>query len=99
MRTTLARLVARPRLKSLVFAAAASAVAFVVLEIAWRSFLAVSGRGFFDDPREFTSPFFTTFQEPAPFVSGTELSSATARCCATKTRTKSGLFVSVGRRL
>ncbi len=39
----------------------------LVAELGWRTYLYSSGKGFFDDPREFTSPFFTTYQEPMPF--------------------------------
>jgi len=41
-------------------------IAFIALEMAWRAFLYSTGRGFFDDPNEFTSPFFTTYEEPPP---------------------------------
>jgi lysophospholipase L1-like esterase len=40
---------------------------FLILELAWRTYLYTAGRGFFDNPKEFTSPFFTTYEEPAPF--------------------------------
>jgi len=39
---------------------------FLILELTWRTYLYTTGRGFFDDPNEFTSPFFTSYQEPAP---------------------------------
>jgi lysophospholipase L1-like esterase len=46
-----------------------STLAFLVVgEIGWRTHLYRSGRGFFDDPHEFTSPFFTTYAEPVPYV-------------------------------
>ena len=38
------------------------------LELAWRTYLFQIGKGFFDDPKEFTSPFFTTYEEPRPFI-------------------------------
>ena len=38
---------------------------FLGLELAWRTYLFTTERGFFDDPNEFTSPFFTTYEEPA----------------------------------
>jgi lysophospholipase L1-like esterase len=40
----------------------------VLAELAWRVHLQRTGRGFWDDPREFTSPFFTTYEEPPPFT-------------------------------
>ena len=40
---------------------------FLLLELAWRGFLFASWEGFFDNPKEFTSTFFTTFEEPLPF--------------------------------
>jgi hypothetical protein len=40
----------------------------LVCELGWRAHLYRSGRGFFDDPCEFTSPFFTTYAEPVPYV-------------------------------
>ena len=43
-------------------------LALLVLELAWRIYLFRIGRGFFDDPREFISPFFTTYEEPRPFI-------------------------------
>ncbi|MDH4137090.1 MAG: GDSL-type esterase/lipase family protein [Anaerolineae bacterium] len=43
----------------------------LILELAWRAYLFQVGRGFFDDPREFTSPFFTTYEEPMPFITST----------------------------
>jgi len=49
---------------------ASSFFAFVLAELGWRSLLYFKGRGFFDDPREFTSPFFTGFDEPMPFIDG-----------------------------
>jgi lysophospholipase L1-like esterase len=39
---------------------------FLALELAWRTYLFTAGRGFLDNPNEFTSPFFTTYEEPAP---------------------------------
>lgn len=43
-------------------------IVLLVLELAWRIYLFRIGRGFFDDPREFISPFFTTYEEPRPFI-------------------------------
>jgi hypothetical protein len=43
-----------------------------VAELRWRTYLFFTGRGFFDDPKEFTSPFFTTYEEPRPFVFGSK---------------------------
>jgi lysophospholipase L1-like esterase len=61
---------ARRRLVSkLLLSLATLAVLFLVLEVSWRAYLWQTGRGFWDDPREFTSPFFTTYEEPRPFVS------------------------------
>ena len=40
----------------------------VIAEGAWRVYLYRTGRGFFDDPHEFISPFFTTFDEPMPVI-------------------------------
>lgn len=37
-------------------------------EVAWRVVLWHSGHGFFDDPRDFVSPFFTTYEQPLPIV-------------------------------
>jgi lysophospholipase L1-like esterase len=51
----------------------ASAISCGAAELVWRANLYRTGRGFFDDPREFTSPFFTTFDEPRPIVFGSEL--------------------------
>lgn len=45
---------------------------FLIVETGWRTYLYFSGRGFFDDPKEFTSPFFTTYEEPLPFRYDTE---------------------------
>jgi len=39
----------------------------VLAELAWRVHLQRTGHGFWDDPREFISPFFTTYEEPPPF--------------------------------
>jgi len=39
----------------------------VFAELAWRVVLWRSGHGFFDDPRDFVSPFFTTYEQPLPF--------------------------------
>jgi hypothetical protein len=49
-------------------ALASLAFALVALELGWRVWLQRTGRGFFDDPSEFTSPFFTTYEEPRPLL-------------------------------
>jgi len=36
--------------------------------VAWRVVLWRGGHGFFDDPKDFISPFFTTYQQPRPIV-------------------------------
>lgn len=43
------------------------ALLLVLAEVAWRFHLQGKGLGWRDDPREFTSPFFTTYEEPRPF--------------------------------
>jgi len=43
-------------------------VTLVGLELAWRVHLYQNGKGFFDDPREFSSPFFTIYEEPPPYI-------------------------------
>jgi lysophospholipase L1-like esterase len=40
----------------------------VVAEVGWRVVLWRGGHGFFDDPNDFISPFFTTYQQPYPRV-------------------------------
>lgn len=40
----------------------------VLAEVGWRLHLQRQGHGFLDDPREFTSPFFTTYEEPRPLA-------------------------------
>ena len=40
----------------------------MVAEVAWRVVLWRGGHGFFDDPNDFISPFFTTYQQPRPIV-------------------------------
>jgi len=52
---------------------ASSLFAFLLAELGWRTYLHATGRGFFDDPREFTSPFFTGFVEPMPYFEGERL--------------------------
>jgi len=47
-------------------------VVLVAAEFAWRTYLLATGHGFFDDPKKFTSPFFTTYEEPPPFKWGTK---------------------------
>jgi lysophospholipase L1-like esterase len=42
-------------------------VILLAAETAWRTYLYSIGRGFFDDPHKFTSPFFTIYEEPPPF--------------------------------
>jgi lysophospholipase L1-like esterase len=44
--------------------------ALVIAELAWRVALYRAGQGFFDDPRDFVSPFFTTYDQPRPFLEG-----------------------------
>jgi lysophospholipase L1-like esterase len=48
-------------------------LALVLAELGWRVYLHFTGRGFFDDPREFISPFFTGFEEPMPVIEGSRL--------------------------
>jgi hypothetical protein len=43
---------------------------FLAAELGWRTYLYAIGKGFYDDPKEFTSPFFTTYEEPQPYKSG-----------------------------
>lgn len=59
--------------KAIVFTLLPLVALLLVLEIGWRIHLARTGRGFFDDPNEFTSPFFTTYDEPLPRVDGDRL--------------------------
>jgi lysophospholipase L1-like esterase len=59
--------------KTIVFSLLPLAALFLVLEIGWRIHLAHIGRGFFDDSNEFTSPFFTTYEEPVPRIDGDRL--------------------------
>lgn len=40
---------------------------FLAAELGWRTYLYSVGKGFFDDPNEFTSPFFTTYENPQPY--------------------------------
>ncbi|HVS09863.1 MAG TPA: GDSL-type esterase/lipase family protein [Planctomycetota bacterium] len=54
--------------RRVLIALAALAFALVALELGWRVWLQRTGRGFFDDPSEFTSPFFTTYEEPRPLL-------------------------------
>jgi len=59
----------RPRAaRRVLVALAALAIALVALELGWRVWLQRTGRGFFDDPNEFSSPFFTTYEEPRPLL-------------------------------
>ena len=44
------------------------AALLIALEVGWRAWLSHQGLGFWDDPREFTSPFFTTYEEPRPLI-------------------------------
>ena len=46
-------------------------VALITAELSWRTYLYLTGHGFFDDPKKFTSSFFTTYEEPPPFKWGT----------------------------
>lgn len=59
--------------KKITFTFVALAILAVVAELGWRTYLGATGRGFFDDPREFTSPFFTTYEEPLPRLDGDRL--------------------------
>ena len=59
--------------KTIVFATLPVVVLLVAAELGWRTYLSVNGRGFFDDPNEFTSPFFTTYDEPRPAIQGDQL--------------------------
>ena len=52
--------------KKLAFTMIAAALLCATAEVGWRAYLYSTGRGFFDDPRKFTSPFFTTYEEPMP---------------------------------
>jgi lysophospholipase L1-like esterase len=52
--------------KNLLLLAASVLVALALAELGWRLHLRATGRGFFDDPNEFISPFFTSFDEPEP---------------------------------
>ena len=52
--------------KKLAFTMVAAALLCATAEVGWRTYLYSTGRGFFDDPRKFTSPFFTTYEEPMP---------------------------------
>lgn len=52
--------------KSIAYLVIIFILVFLVLELAWRIYLYTDERGFFDDPNEFISPFFTTYEEPAP---------------------------------
>jgi len=54
--------------RNLIFSIITLLIFLVISEFAWRYYLLHIGKGFFDDPREFTSPFFTTYAEPAPFL-------------------------------
>jgi lysophospholipase L1-like esterase len=54
-------------LKAGLLAVVASLFGLLLAELGWRTYLHATGRGFFDDPREFTSPFFTSFKEPMPY--------------------------------
>ena len=44
------------------------AVTLLLCELGWRTYLYSRGRGFLDNPNEFISPFFTTYEEPPPFI-------------------------------
>jgi lysophospholipase L1-like esterase len=43
-------------------------VTLLLAELGWRVVLWRTGHGFFDDPADFTSPFFTTYEQPLPIV-------------------------------
>ena len=60
-------------LKNVALLLAATAISCAAAELGWRVHLSRTGRGFFDDPREFTSPFFTTYDEPRPILVGRDL--------------------------
>src|SRR5262245_31263074 len=53
--------------KQVVFVLLTWSVILIAAELAWRTYLYSIGRGFFDDPHKFTSPFFTAYEEPPPF--------------------------------
>jgi lysophospholipase L1-like esterase len=55
--------------KTLAYSSIVFVLALLFLELTWRTYLYASGRGFFDDPEEFISPFFTAYDEPAPIKS------------------------------
>jgi lysophospholipase L1-like esterase len=59
--------------KTIVFSLIPLAALFLVCEIGWRIHLARVGFGFFDNPNEFRSPFFTTYEEPVPRIDGDRL--------------------------
>jgi hypothetical protein len=42
-------------------------IVIILLELGWRTYLYTIGKGFFDNPKEFTSPWFTTYEEPQPY--------------------------------
>ena len=54
--------------RKLLFSGVMMVSLLVIAEGAWRVYLYRTGRGFFDDPHEFISPFFTTFDEPMPVI-------------------------------
>jgi lysophospholipase L1-like esterase len=54
--------------KKVVFSLITLILVSLCLELSWRTYLFYTGHGFFDDPREFISPFFTTYDEPMPYL-------------------------------
>jgi lysophospholipase L1-like esterase len=61
------------RIKLAILSLVAIFLALLAAELGWRTYLYFSGHGFFDDPREFISPFFTGFEEPVPYFDGGQL--------------------------
>jgi lysophospholipase L1-like esterase len=61
------------RIKLAILSLMAVSVALLAAELGWRTYLHFGGHGFFDDPREFISPFFTSFEEPVPYFDGDQL--------------------------
>lgn len=57
-------------LSSIALAACTLAATLAVAELGWRFHLWTAGRGFFDDPHDFPSPFFTIYDHPWPVSHG-----------------------------
>jgi lysophospholipase L1-like esterase len=58
--------------KKLGLLAASLLPVLLLLEVGWRTYLWSAGQGFLDDPNEFVSPFFTTYEQPPPIKSGSD---------------------------